>query len=67
MNSAKKLDGTGVTVNALHPGVVQTDLAKSNAPWLFTLMFPLYYLFMISPEKRAQPQFIWHHRPKSKM
>ena len=43
-----------MTVNALHPGVVRTNLAKSNAPWLFTLMSPLYYLFMISPEKGAQ-------------
>ena len=50
---AKKLDGTGVTVNALHPGVVRTNLAKSNAPWLFTLMSPSLLFIHDQPRKRG--------------
>ena len=27
---ARRLDGTGITVNALHPGLVQTNIARNN-------------------------------------
>lgn len=51
---ARRLEGTGVTVNALHPGVVNTNLVQ-NAPkplrWLFDLVAPL---VLTSPEKGAR-------------
>jgi NAD(P)-dependent dehydrogenase (short-subunit alcohol dehydrogenase family) len=50
---ARRLAGTGVTANALHPGFVASDFGKGEgAFWTgaFTLMRP----FMISAEKGAQ-------------
>jgi NAD(P)-dependent dehydrogenase (short-subunit alcohol dehydrogenase family) len=46
---AEKLAGTGVTVNAGHPGVVKTGLARDV--WWLNLMAKL---FFISPEKGAR-------------
>jgi NAD(P)-dependent dehydrogenase (short-subunit alcohol dehydrogenase family) len=37
---AQKLEGTGVTVNALHPGLVKSDLLD-DMPWLMRTMFRL--------------------------
>ena len=52
---ARRLEGTSVTVNALHPGGVNTGFARDGdvrAPfsWLWTLAKP----FLRSPEKGAQ-------------
>ncbi len=47
---ARRLEGSGVTVNALHPGVVRTRLFD-KMPGPFRKLFGL---FMISPEKGAQ-------------
>jgi len=47
---ARELEGTGVTVNCLHPGVVSTHLFD-NMPGFFRRIFGL---FMISPEKGAE-------------
>ncbi len=47
---AKELDGHGVTVNCLHPGVVRTALFD-KMPGLFRRLFGL---FMISSEKGAE-------------
>ena len=49
---AKKLDGTGVTVNSAHPGVVRTNLASNNG--LVTFGFGLLRPFFISPESAAK-------------
>jgi NAD(P)-dependent dehydrogenase (short-subunit alcohol dehydrogenase family) len=49
MELARRLDGTGVTVNAMHPGVVQTELLN-DVPRFFTFMFKL---LARSPEKGA--------------
>ena len=49
MELSKRLEGTGVTVNAMHPGVVQTDLLN-DVPKFFTFMFKL---MARSPEKGA--------------
>lgn len=32
---ARRLQGSGVTANCLHPGKVFTDIWRSNTPWLF--------------------------------
>jgi NAD(P)-dependent dehydrogenase (short-subunit alcohol dehydrogenase family) len=47
---ARRLAGKGVTVNAVHPGVVATELARDLPRPLVKLL----HLFMISPEKGAQ-------------
>ncbi len=52
---ARRLQGTGVTANALHPGVVATGFARDGDAkppfsWLITLARP----FFRSPEKGAQ-------------
>jgi len=50
---ARRLDGTGVTVNCLHPGAVATNLGKQNgvvARALLTLARP----FLRTPERGAE-------------
>jgi len=49
---AKKLDGTGVTVNSAHPGVVRTNFANNNG--LVTFGFRLMRPFFISPETASK-------------
>jgi NAD(P)-dependent dehydrogenase (short-subunit alcohol dehydrogenase family) len=46
---ARRLEGKRVTVNALHPGVVATELIR-DLPWL---VVKAAQLFMLSPEKGA--------------
>lgn len=49
---ARRLAGTGVTVNCLHPGVVATRFAQNNgrlALWVTTLLKP----FFLTPEQGA--------------
>lgn len=50
---ARRLDGTGVTANTLHPGVVATGFAKNNGP-LYRYGMVLARPFFISPEQGAQ-------------
>ena len=50
---ARQLEGTGMTSNALHPGVVATGFAQNATgawKWFFSLAKP----FLITPEKGAQ-------------
>lgn len=51
---ARRLDGTGVTVNALHPGLVGTNLAMNNLGPLASLGRWVFRRFAISPEEGAQ-------------
>ncbi len=46
---ARRLEGTGVTVNACHPGVIRTNLGRNDWPWAVHLVRP----FFKSPEKGA--------------
>jgi NAD(P)-dependent dehydrogenase (short-subunit alcohol dehydrogenase family) len=49
---ARRLEGTGVTANCLHPGSVNTNFAvSSRSP--FTLLFRAFKPFMRSPEQGA--------------
>jgi len=52
---AKRLDGTPVTANALHPGFVASQFAKNNGPLVRALM-PVAQLFgkAVDVEKGAQ-------------
>jgi NAD(P)-dependent dehydrogenase (short-subunit alcohol dehydrogenase family) len=50
---AKKLQGTGVTVNAVHPGTVATNIwSRPFGPVGFIMALPK--LFMTSPERGAE-------------
>ncbi len=49
---ARRLAGTGVTVNALHPGAVSTGLGTQNG-WLGRVLPPLLKPFMKTPEQGA--------------
>jgi NAD(P)-dependent dehydrogenase (short-subunit alcohol dehydrogenase family) len=54
LDLADRLNGTGVTVNVVHPGGVKTQLArdfKGPLKWIFSIMMPL---FFISVEKGAE-------------
>lgn len=47
---AKRLDGTNVTSNVLHPGAVRTDIVR-DLPWIVRMVI---YLMFISVEKGAK-------------
>lgn len=49
---ARRLEGTGVTANALHPGVVATNFGKNNQNW-FGWGVKLLAPFFTSPSKGA--------------
>jgi len=50
---ARRLAGRGITVNCLHPGVVDTGFAK-NTGGLFGMAWNLVRPFLINPEKGAR-------------
>ncbi len=50
---ARRLDGTGVTVNALHPGFVATNMGANNG-WIVRLVRPLMNLKAIDVEEGAR-------------
>jgi len=50
---ARRLQGTGVTANFLHPGVVRTNLARDMNP-AAQAVFSLVKVFFASPEKGAR-------------
>jgi NAD(P)-dependent dehydrogenase (short-subunit alcohol dehydrogenase family) len=50
---ARRLDGSGVTANCLHPGVVGTNFANAG-PWFVRAAFTLAKPFLVSPAKGAQ-------------
>ena len=50
---ARRLEGTGVTANALHPGFVATNFGRSNRG-LVSLIIRVSQLAAISPEQGAQ-------------
>jgi len=51
---ARRLAGTGVTVNALHPGLVSTGFGKNNPGLLMKIMGVIIPLIARSPEKGAE-------------
>lgn len=51
---ARRLEGSGVTVNALHPGFVATGFAKNNGKVIAALVSILAPLVARSPAKGAQ-------------
>jgi NAD(P)-dependent dehydrogenase (short-subunit alcohol dehydrogenase family) len=51
---ARRLSGTGVTANCVHPGVIKTNLAR-DAKGASGAAFSFAKVFFASPEKGAQP------------
>ncbi|WP_437323391.1 SDR family oxidoreductase [Sorangium sp. So ce381] len=47
---ARRLEGTGVTVNAVHPGVVRTELMRDYPK----LLVKIFTLFLLTPEQGAE-------------
>ncbi len=51
---ARRLAGTGVTANAVHPGAVRTNFGRENSTPFMALMVRLAWPFMLTPEKGAE-------------
>jgi len=51
---ARRLEGTGVTANSLHPGVVATNFGAEDQARFFTLMKRLVFPLLKTPEQGAQ-------------
>jgi len=49
---ARRLEGTGITVNAIHPGFVATNIGTNNG-WIVRAIRPLMDLFALSTEEGA--------------
>jgi retinol dehydrogenase 14 len=50
---AHRLDGTGVTATAVHPGVVRTGFAAEDPPRLGKVFLPMLRVFLKSPDQGA--------------
>jgi NAD(P)-dependent dehydrogenase (short-subunit alcohol dehydrogenase family) len=50
---ARRLEGTGVTANAVHPGFVDTNIGQDYG-WPYQLVRPLLKFWALSPEEGAQ-------------
>ena len=65
MELARKLVGTQITVNALHPGVVSTEIAQKNAAWYVKAFWSLARLTVaINVEKGAETSVYLATSPK---
>jgi NAD(P)-dependent dehydrogenase (short-subunit alcohol dehydrogenase family) len=51
---AHRLEGTGVTANCLHPGVVATNIWPADAPWYFKLIVAVMKPFLLSAQRGAE-------------
>ncbi len=51
---ARRLEGTGVTANSLHPGFVRTGFGMNNSGWFVRLFGIVTQFAAISPEEGAQ-------------
>lgn len=51
---ARRIEGTGVTANSLHPGGVSTGLGSNNTSWLANLIRPVAMFVLKTPAKGAR-------------
>ncbi|MCP4607794.1 MAG: SDR family NAD(P)-dependent oxidoreductase, partial [Planctomycetes bacterium] len=50
---ARRLEGTEITANAVHPGFAATNIGRNNG-WIGEIAVPLLKLVAMSPKKAAQ-------------
>lgn len=60
---ARRLEGTGVTVNALHPGFIATGFARNNGA-LYNFGMTIIGLFIPKPEQGAQTSIYLSSSPE---
>ena len=65
---ARRLDGTNVTVNCLHPGAVRTGsiYKDKNASFIMKTMYKFFSVFFKSPEKGAETSVYLASSPEVK-
>ena len=61
---ARRLQGTGVTANCLHPGGVNTSIAVSNAKGFYKFIWTIAQPFLITPKKGAATSVYLASSPK---
>ena len=61
---ARRLEGTGVTVNCLHPGFVATNFGQRDVEPAFRLLVKLIGSFGTSPEKGAKTSIYLASSPR---
>ena len=61
---ARRLAGSGVTANALHPGVVRTAFGQEDSSRWMRLMLPVVRPFMKSPERGADTSVLLASSPE---
>jgi retinol dehydrogenase 14 len=61
---ARRLEGTGVTANTLHPGVVSTEFGAEDPSRIFKLIVPFYRPFMKTPQQGAATSIYLASSPK---
>lgn len=62
---ARRLAGTGVTVNCLHPGVVATNIWGTNPPLIFKLIIGVMKPFMLDSKRGAQTSLYLASSPEA--
>jgi len=62
----KRLSGTNVTVNSLHPGLVATNMASNNSPIIGWVSRMIGSVFALSPEQGAQTTIFLASSPEVK-
>jgi len=50
---ARRLEGTGVTANCLHPGVVRTNILPADAPFFLKIIVGVMKPFLLNPRQGA--------------
>ncbi|MCU0514614.1 MAG: SDR family oxidoreductase [Anaerolineae bacterium] len=63
---AERLAGTGVTVNALHPGFVRTGFGKNNGGIIATILGVLQQFIALTPEQGAATTIYLASAPEAK-
>lgn len=63
---SRRLTGTGITINVLHPGVVRTRFGQNDTGRLRRAFFRFFSLFAKSPEKGAETSVFLANAPEIK-
>jgi retinol dehydrogenase 14 len=62
---ARRLEGTGVTANSLHPGVVRTNFGAEDQAWLFTVVSQVVLPFLKTSAQGAQTSIYLASSPET--